>query len=220
MNYIYHGEYALLAEARLERSVARGTALPIRVQGQWLACTDEICVPESGSFGTDLVAGTGAVTDGERFDGYRVRLPRPLGNEAAFELDGDTLRIGISFPAGASVSAPYFFSRTDRVLDYSAEQGISRNGDMLIVEVPAESEAGAVATIEGLLKIGEHEGLELVAVPGDVPAAGVPISGDPVNSSVVTADIGTILFALGGAILGGVLLNIMPCIFPILSLKA
>jgi len=220
MNYIYHGEYALLAEVTLDESITPGTALPLRAAGQWLACTDEICVPEGGALGIDLVTGSGAATNAAAFDGYRSRLPRPLGNEATFEIVGETLRLGIPFPQSAGVSAPYFFSQTDRVLDYSADQRISRNGDVLVVEVPADSDAGAAASIEGLLKIGEHDGLMLAAVPGTVPAAGEPISGEPVVSSAMGADIGTILFALGGAILGGVLLNIMPCVFPILSLKA
>ncbi|WP_116236857.1 protein-disulfide reductase DsbD domain-containing protein [Parasphingopyxis lamellibrachiae] len=220
MNYIYHGEYALLAEVTLDGGIALGTALPLRVQGQWLACTDEVCVPESGAFGIDLVAGSGAITEGAAFDEYRTRLPRPLGNEAAFEQVGETLRIAIPFPQSAAISAPYFFSRTDRVLDYSAEQSVSRNGDMVIVEVPAEQDAGVVTRIDGLLKIGEHDGLLLAAVPGNVPAAGAPIAGERINSGAMNADIATVLLALGGAILGGMLLNIMPCVFPILSLKA
>lgn len=220
MNYIYHGEYALLAEVTLDDSIAPGTALPLRVQGQWLACTDEVCVPESGAFGTDLVAGSGAITNGEIFDGYRTRLPRALGSEATFEQAGDILRIAIPFPQSAAISAPYFFSRTDRVLDYSAAQSISRNGDMVIVEVPAGQEAGAATRIDGLLKIGEHDGLLLAAMPGAVPAAGEPIAGEPATGGAMNAAIGTVLFALGGAILGGMLLNIMPCVFPILSLKA
>lgn len=220
MNYIYHGEYALLADVTLDESIAPGTTLPLRAQGQWLACTDEQCVPEGGALGIELVAGTGAISDATVFDGYRANLPRPLASEAVFEVVGDTLRLGIPFPESGSVSAPYFFSETDQMLKYSAAQNISRNGDMLIVEVPAGLDAGASERIEGLLKIGEHNGLMLAAMPGAVPAAGVPISGEPMQSSAMAADIGTILFALGGAILGGVLLNIMPCVFPILSLKA
>lgn len=220
MNYIYYGEYAMLAEVTLDESVAPGTALPLRAEGQWLACTDEICVPENGPLAIDLVVGSGDASDAARFDTYRATMPRPLGSEATFEVAGETLRLAIPFPADAAVSAPYFFAETDRVLDYSAAQSISRNGDMLIVEVPAEGDAGAAERIEGLIKIGEHDGLMLAAVPGDVPATGTPISGEPASSGVMSADIGTVLFALGGAILGGVLLNIMPCVFPILSLKA
>lgn len=220
MNYIYHGEYALLAEVTLDDSIAQGTALPLRAEGQWLACTDEQCVPEGGSFGIDLVAGSGELSRSQNFDDYRVRLPRPLSTQAMFELAGDTLRIGIPYPANAPVAAPYFYPQTERALDYGAEQNISRSGDMLIVEVPAGNEAGDAARIEGLLKIGEHDGLELVAIPGEVPTAGTPILDETVDSPAIGADVRTILFALGGAVLGGMLLNIMPCVFPILSLKA
>lgn len=220
MNYIYHGEYAMLAEVTLDESVAPGTALPLRAQGQWLACTNEICVPEDGAIGIDLQAGSGEITDAAQFDGYRAHLPRPLGSEAVFEVVGDTLRLAIPFPRAADISAPYFFAETDRVLDYSAVQSISRNGDMLIVEVRAESATQTVDRIEGLIKIGEHDGLLLTAVPGEVPAAGEPISTEVRTEDRMSADIGTVLFALGGAILGGVLLNILPCVFPILSLKA
>ncbi len=220
MNYIYEGEYALLADVTVDGSVAPGTAIPLRAQGQWLACTDEICVPEEGGLAIDLRAGDGAA-DGDRFDEYRARLPRPLGSEATFAVDGETLRLAIPFPASAEISAPYFFAETDRVLDYSADQRISRNGDSLIIEVRAASGAAEATQIMGLIRIGEHDGLMLTAVPGDVPAAGTAISGEEqTNSPAVTADLGTVLLALGGAILGGFLLNIMPCVFPILSLKA
>jgi len=220
MNYIYYGEYAMLADVTLDENVAPGTALPLRAQGRWLACTDEICVPEHGTLAIDLVAGSVSANDAAFFDGYRANLPRPLGSKASFEVVGETLRLAIPFPETASVSAPYFFSKTDRVLDYSAEQSVSRNGDMLIIEVPAEGDAGTAERIEGLIKTGEHDGLMLTAVPGMVPAAERPIAGESADSAVMSADIGTILFALGGAIMGGVLLNIMPCVFPILSLKA
>jgi DsbC/DsbD-like thiol-disulfide interchange protein/cytochrome c biogenesis protein CcdA len=220
MNYTYEGEYALLAEVTLDESIAPGTAIPLRAEGHWLACTDEICVPEEGELALDLVAGSGEATDAAAFDRYRARLPRPLDSEGRFAVAGDRLRLAIPFPEGAAVSDPYFFAATDRALDYGAEQRISRNGNFLIVEVPAEADAAGLGRIEGLLKIGAHDGLMLTLVPGDIPAAGEPISGEASASLLTSAGIGTILVALGGAILGGLILNIMPCVFPILSLKA
>lgn len=221
MNYVYNGDYALLADITVSPDIdlPELSRFTIQASGQWLACTDQVCVPESGDVSLELFFGGNEVVD-DRFYDFRQRLPRPLGSEAVFEIVDETLRIGIPFPQSAAISRPYFFAQTSRVLDYSAAQTITRNGDMLVIEVSADSDAALVGRIEGLLKIGQHDGLSLTAMPGDVPEAGAPVSDEPMNSSVMTADIGTILLALGGAILGGLLLNIMPCVFPILSLKA
>src|SRR5206468_5726151 len=70
--------------------------------------------------------------------------------------------------------------------------------------------------IEGILAIGGGQGLEVKAAPGKVPAAGDPLKGAaPPARGLMAAAV-----ALLGAIAGGLLLNIMPCVFPILSLKA
>jgi len=58
-----------------------------------------------------------------------------------------------------------------------------------------------------VLRTGDHVGFLLTARPGTVPAAR-------------SATVRTLFLALGGALLGGLLLNIMPCVFPILGLKA
>ena len=210
MNYVYVGEYALLAEVKVPEDAEAGAVLPISVVGDWLACTDEICVPEHGELSLDLRIGAGG-RNSMAFDDYRAALPRPLGSEAHFALTGNRLRLAVPLPASAAVEEPYFFPITDQAIDYSAPQRVTRNGDFLIVEIPAESGADRAGRIEGLLKIGANQGLMLTATPGEVPAAGSDAGG---------AGIATVLLALGGAILGGLLLNIMPCVFPILSLKA
>src|SRR3546814_8839017 len=69
--------------------------------------------------------------------------------------------------------------------------------------------------VSALLKLGGGRGLSLAIEPGAVPAAGEAIAGQ------ADAIDGTLFWtALGGAILGGLILNLMPCVFPILSLKA
>ncbi|MFN2258965.1 MAG: protein-disulfide reductase DsbD family protein, partial [Parasphingopyxis sp.] len=80
------------------------------------------------------------------------------------------------------------------------------------VEIPAGPDAAEAERISGLLKIGPGNGLLVEAVPGEVPAAGTPVGGIAAATPLAVI--------LLGAILGGLLLNIMPCVFPILSLKA
>jgi thiol:disulfide interchange protein len=211
MNYVYEREYALLARLTVPASARPGDRLTLAGDAEWLACTDEVCVPEQGRISLDVTVGDGRIVADSRarFDRWRAALPRPLGSPAQFEVAGGKLRIGVPLPANVDVADPYFFPLTERALSYSATQSVSRSGDTLVIEVPTD---GKPAKLDGVLRLDETTGLSLSATPGAVPAAGKPIT-------AAEADI-SLLAALGGALLGGLLLNVMPCVFPILSLKA
>ena len=215
MNYVYEGEYAQLIDLTVPAGIAPGTRLPLRAKLDYLACTDEICVPESAQVATELEVGTPGAGD-PAFDGYRQALPKPLGSDGAFQLAGTRFRLAVPIPASMDVSQVYFFPLTDGALAYSVPQAVSRSGDTLIVETDAGGQAGSLQAVEGVLKIGDHQGLSLRAVPGDVPAAGQALAPEAAGEEVG----GTVLAALLGALVGGLLLNVMPCVFPILSLKA
>ena len=93
MNYVYAGDYAQLIDVKVPAGLATGTRLPIRARVDYLACTDEICVPETANVAVDLEAGStpGAQTNRVMFDSFRQKLPKPLGSEArlaAFQREG------------------------------------------------------------------------------------------------------------------------------------
>ncbi|HEY0626412.1 MAG TPA: protein-disulfide reductase DsbD domain-containing protein [Allosphingosinicella sp.] len=206
MNYVYEHDYALLTELRVPAGVKPGDVLPIRASLDYLVCTREICVPESAEVAAQVTIGAPAQPG--RFDGYRAALPRPIGGEGRFAIEGGKARIAIPYPASESGEGAYFFPLTHGLLKYSAAQEVRRDGDTLIIETDAPGEAAGLKGAEGLLKVGER-GLWVTLRPGPIAAG--------------TAEAGlasTILLALLGAVLGGLILNIMPCVFPILSLKA
>ncbi|MFL6857368.1 MAG: protein-disulfide reductase DsbD family protein, partial [Allosphingosinicella sp.] len=124
-------------------------------------------------------------------------------------------RLAIPLPAAAAVDDPYFFALTEGALRYAAPQAVSRRGDRLIVETQAGDEAPAA--VEGVLKLGPGRGLAVRALPGPVGPARTPLAAAPVQPEI---GLRAALLALAGALIGGLLLNIMPCVFPILSLKA
>jgi len=220
MNYVYEGRYAQPLTLTVPAGLARGTRLPIKVRLDYLACTREICVPERADLSTVLTVGDGAVTPALRaaFDGYRAALPRPLGGRARFAVVGGRYRMAVPMPASVAVRDPYFFPLTDGVIDYAAPQRVTRRGDMLIVETVAKGTPPRMVT--GVLRIGRGAGLSLTGVAGTVPAAGVAIGAAGDAEAGPAGGAGPLLAALGGALLGGLLLNVMPCVFPILSLKA
>ena len=224
MNYVYEGDYAPLVTLNVPAGMARGTVLPIRVRADWLACTDEICVPERADLALDLVVGDGVVEASRRsrFDGWRTALPRPLGGEGQFMREGDRVRIAIPIPAAAAVGEAYFFPLTTDAIDYVAPQQLRRSGDTLFVEAKLAGNAKAQRQLEGVLSIGGGKGLVVLARAGQVDpaafAAATPLEGQQPDASA--GGFRLILLALGGALVGGLLLNIMPCVFPIISLKA
>jgi thiol:disulfide interchange protein len=215
MNYVFERDYAMLVDLKVPADAAPGTALPIAARLDYLACTDQICVPQRTDVSTQLLIGAPSAENRAQFDSCRRDLPRPLTQPARFEIANGRLRLAVPLPADADLAEPYFFPATLDAIDYSAAQSVSRAGDMLIVETQAAPNATALGLIEGVLSLGDNRGLALTARPGPVPPAGTPI-GEAAPKASGTA----ILYALLGALLGGLLLNVMPCVFPILSLKA
>jgi len=207
MNYVYESDYAVLTQLKVPAN-AEGT-IPIRADAHWLACTDRICVPESGELSLDLSVGTGTPNRAE-FDQWRQKLPRPLAALAHFEMSGNAFRVAIPLPNDVKVDHPYVYPETDGPVDYAGDQHFSRSDDVLIADLPHKD--GQPQQFSGVLALGNGSGLEFQAVPGPVPAEGSPL-GAGVSSSAL-------LWALLGAIVGGILLNLMPCVFPILALKA
>ena len=205
MNYVYEHDYAVLARLKVPAG-ASGT-IPIRADARWLACTDRVCVPEQGELSLDLPVGSGTPNRAQ-FDAWRQALPQPLASLGKFEVTGNKLRVAIPLPASVDAVKPYLFPITDGAVDYEAKQWFRRSGDTLIAELQRK---GAVpAEFAGVIALAKGRGLEFRAVPGPVPQ-GSPIGGLGWSAA---------LWAVLGAIVGGVLLNLMPCVFPILALKA
>jgi DsbC/DsbD-like thiol-disulfide interchange protein/cytochrome c biogenesis protein CcdA len=221
MNHVYERPFAVLVDLQLAPGMAVGTSLPIKVRGDWLACTDKICVPEGDSFTLSLRSGDGALSAGPRsqFDRWRTELPVPLDQQARYAVYGKRYQIAIPYPASAPIDQPWFFALGNESIRHAAPQEARRVGDWLVIESEALSNAKPV---EGLLRIGEGQGLLVRAVAGAVPKGGEAIETLGPDSKAAGLEPGApaLPWLLLAALAGGLLLNLMPCVFPILGLKA
>ena len=206
VNYVYENDYAVLT--RLKVPAGQTGSLPIRAKMRWLACTDKVCVPEQGEVSLNVPTG-GMASPDARFNDWRRALPRPLASPGKFAVRGDQIEIAIPLPATVSLGEPYFFPAEDGPIDYAAPQIFRRKGDMLIAEL--KRRRGEPDALAGVLELGDGRGLEIKAVPGPVPEGGQRVGGLGAEA---------VLYAILGAVAGGFLLNLMPCVFPILALKA
>ena len=206
MNYVYERDHAILV--RLNVPAGATGSIAVRAKLNWLACTDKVCVPERGEVALDVPL-TGVAEPDPRFNDWRRALPRPLASAARFAIVDDRIEVALALPVSVTLGEPYIFPVDDKAIDYAAPQSFRRDGDTLIASLTAKGPRPA--TFSGVLALGEGRGLSFTATPGEVPSGGRTIG-----------DLGAqaILFAVLGALLGGMLLNLMPCVFPILALKA
>nr|WP_294850696.1 protein-disulfide reductase DsbD domain-containing protein [uncultured Sphingomonas sp.] len=205
-NYVFEKDYAVLTRLKIPGSETQTQRIFAKLN--YLACTDKICVPEKAEISLS-VSPQGAERADARFDAWRRALPRPLATPATFQIGKEQISLAIPLPASVALPDPYFFAAEDGAIDYAAPQSFRRVGDMLVVDL--QRRRGEPALITGVLATGDGAGFGLSAQPGVVPAGGEPVAG---SGPVVS-----IGWALLGALLGGLLLNLMPCVFPILALK-
>lgn len=214
MNHVYEGPYTVLVPiTRLPDSPDwQGQSQSIGVDAQWLACTDSICVPEQAF----LTGSTGAAISGNahQFDQWRAEIPPLLDQEGTYKLTTGALRLAIPIPASAAIENPHLFIASRDVVNYAGEQTFYRNSDQLIITIPLAKTVKSPDQITGILAFDGRNGVRFVAHSGAVPDGGVPLS-SPASTPALP-----LWSLLLGAVLGGLLLNIMPCVFPILSLKA
>jgi DsbC/DsbD-like thiol-disulfide interchange protein/cytochrome c biogenesis protein CcdA len=227
MNYVFEGAPLLLADVSVPEGLKGTFAAGLKLN--YLICSAELCVPERAELSIGLPTGDGAAdpVQAKAFADARAALPKPVSADARFARKGDAFRLGVKLAAPAA--GVYFFPETDGALTYSAPQRVGRSGEWLVVETKAGTQAG-LKRVGGVLVVpGGFAGANSFAVtaePGSVPEIE---GGDrvftalgPAGTSAPAAGDAGIGFGLALllAVAGGLLLNVMPCVFPILSLKA
>jgi thiol:disulfide interchange protein DsbD len=234
MTYGHHDHFVLLFELSLPDDWPIGTPVPIRLDADWLVC-EEICIPEAGSFALDLSTGPAAVPAEPALRGLietaRAELPGPSLWVSRFNTadgtDGDTLRLLTGIETDLEgLSDVYFFPYGQGLIDQVAEQSWAKGTDGLVLDMALVWPEGLDDTLEGVLVLTDSlpDGTlqQAFAIEADhdpsLAVAGV-IGGDDSSGFGDGSSPGLLQLAFL-ALVGGVLLNLMPCVFPVLSIKA
>ncbi len=238
MNYGYSGEVYLPVPVEIPASARPGTSLPLTVRALFLVCSAEMCVPDELTLRLDLPVREGAAPvnprHGAAITAVLENAPRPAGIEARITLqDGVMTLAAAGGPlAGRDPGPSYFFPFEGGVIDHPADQtGVwGPQGLALRLQPGGETRAnGLTGPVEGVL-VTRHGAWEIRAGPGTAPAgtggsgtlATAPDSTGTGRSSGAgsATTLATFAQAVLFAILGGLILNLMPCVFPILAMKA
>jgi thiol:disulfide interchange protein DsbD len=176
------------------------------LEANWLVCK-EICVPEKASFAIALPAGPGAPSaQMPLFDAHDEATPRPSPWTATIAGDGTLFVKGAELNARSVVSAWFTPDAPDEIIDSAPQTLTLRDGGFTLgLKLAKDHEAGA--PLQGILTVqdrsGQRTNVMMRAFSGAAPEAEVPLAQ-------------ALLFAF----LGGLILNLMPCVFPILAMKA
>lgn len=204
MTYAYTGDL-LLPVTITPAATSGGTT--IKAHAEWLICRD-ICVPEEADFQLDLPIGAAAPSAQAPLLAALAReLPRPSPWTAVIGQDGTLLVQGPELTPSTVVDA-WFIPDTPGVIRDSAAQPMTVwHGGFTLGLRPAKA-FHPDAPLPGILSVRDRSGLEtdvvLRAEPGTVPPP-PPVMG--------------LQRMLAFAFLGGLILNLMPCVFPVLALK-
>ena len=227
MNYGYEGTL-LLPVALTVPADFKADALEIRLRADWLVCKD-VCIPEGGDFVLQLPALAATAGHAALFAAARAALPQPApGAQATAAVAGQELVVRVSgLPAAWQGQTLGFLPETAGVVQHAAAPQTAWKDGTWTARValdPQRSESPTALPVV-LTRAGHTAGLALqVAVttswPAAVPApAALPSLGDARLTPPAPAGNLGLGLALVLALAGGVLLNLMPCVFPVLSLK-
>lgn len=225
MNYGYAGEVLLPVAITAPASARPGDKVTLQAKVSLLVCA-EVCVPEDDALSLTLpVTAAPAPQDprwGPPIAAALAAAPKPAGLAAVFQPRATGVALAVTGAAlkGADMAGAYFYPFESTVIDHAKPQAIERGPDGLTLTLaPGYGFQGGKApvSVAGVLAVGD-KAYEVTATPG-APPPGASGLGPPPTKGAGGADLGLAAAALF-AVLGGLILNLMPCVFPILAMKA
>ncbi|MBK8529325.1 MAG: thioredoxin family protein [Rubrivivax sp.] len=227
MNYGYEGRLLLPVPVSL-KSMPAGDTLDVQLKAEWLVCKD-VCIPESGEFSLSLPVRAATAAHAALFAAAQATQPQKVaGAVASARIDGADLVVEVAgLPADWHGRTMDVLPETPGLIDNAAKPRSAWAGDRWTTRLAIDPQrSDSPSTMPAvLISDGQAAGLQLqVAVTSPWPAAAAP---PPALPTLVEArvDLPAAPPALGlgpsllFALLGGLLLNLMPCVFPVLSLK-
>jgi thiol:disulfide interchange protein DsbD len=225
VNYGYAKHAVHLVEVTAPKDLKLGRTVLLQAKASWLVCSD-VCVPEDANLQLNLpVSATAAAdpADAALFAAARSDLPTPEPASSSARLQNGQLVITLGKmwgPALSQIESLAFYPYDEGSIEYGAPQALTRSNGTLELAVKAGYQPPHGGTIRGVLLATETSGGNSIAVPMEIAATFNGGAGPPAGASTPPAAAPALPSLILLAILGGLILNLMPCVFPVLSIKA
>jgi len=236
VNYGYEGEVLLLSDIATVPDFLSGKTVTLSARADWLVCK-EICIPEGADLSLTLpvIADAGQVQRdprwGDAIAKTRASLPRPADDwKVTATARGSMVELQWAPATGrdsaASIAGAHFFPYAEGQIEAAGPQSLVQQGNEWRMSLPVASQrVGEFKRVAGVVVSGDPSAPRALAI--DVPLDGTAVAGSAAPAIAAPAlnlapgadsalSLGTAIFF---ALVGGLLLNLMPCVFPVLSLK-
>ena len=234
VNYGYAKHADHLVQITAPKDLKVGAPVSLAAKATWLVCSD-VCIPESQDLQLNLPvsAQPGPIDPAESslFTTARSELPTAQLAATSARIQGDQLIVTLGKEWGATlpqIKSLAFFPYADGGIEYGAPQTLTRTQDAIELSMKLGYQPPKPGAISGVLVATEQNGAGSQTVPIEIAAdfsgagaatakAGARFAPAVENSKSPEHSLPVLMLL---AILGGLILNLMPCVFPVLSIKA
>jgi thiol:disulfide interchange protein DsbD len=225
VNYGYAGHAVHLVRMVAPKSLAAGAPITLSAKASWLVCAD-ICVPESADLHLSLAQSSAAgpidPAEASLFTTARSNVAGAAPATVAARIQDGRLIIALGKEWGATlaqIKSLQFFPYDEGGIDYAAPQTLAHSGNGIELSMKLGYQPPASgSSVRGVLVATEQNGSDTLAVPMEISST-LTASGTvaPTAAKELPTSLPVLLMF---AVLGGLILNLMPCVFPVLSIKA
>ncbi len=233
VNYGYAVHAVHLVQITAPKNLKPGTPVALSASASWLVCAD-VCIPEDANLQLQLPTGTAAGSvdpaDAGLFTAARGELPSAAPAVTSARIQDGRLIIALGKEWGATlpqIKSLAFFPYDEGGIEYAAPQTLVRTKDAVELSMKLGDRPPSAGSIRGVLLATEQSGNDTVTVPMEIAAGFSGAGGSVTSAAAQIATTGaaekadtSLPVLLLFAILGGLILNLMPCVFPVLSIKA
>jgi thiol:disulfide interchange protein len=231
MNFGYEGEVLHLVKIATPANFKPGQTATFTAKADWLVCAD-VCIPEEGVLTFSLPAVASAPLADARwasaFATATAAIPSTVLENVSATINGMTLNISGKTASFGSAKEIAFYPHRDDVIANAAKQVLTQTADNFTLAVTlAGPRNEELKTLDGVLVVNTDNGNRAVTIAAPTvygeaaanstkPNTSAPIQPKMPESAQPAL---SLLAALGFALLGGLILNLMPCVFPVLGIK-
>lgn len=221
----YDGDNLLLVTITPPATLTPGSTVKLAAKAEWLMCMD-VCMPGDAKLELDLPVAAAAAIDAnwtKAFADTRTKLPdTSTGWKVAASHDDKNVTLRLTPKAGTSHQPTELrFFASDGFVDYAQPQNISQESGGWVLVLPLDAAAdktarrltGVLVSANGWSAGSGYDGLVIDVAFDDGKTA--VASGSNSQPAAPGSFLGTLLLAF----VGGMILNLMPCVFPVLGIK-